>query len=93
MRAEVELVIPDDKRRFLLQVRLNDEWIGDLLFSSIAERAIMLGALTEGAVSVVRRPIPIADLSIVDAAARWMGQPNPPCDDLAPDDHWDHHPG
>ena len=70
MRADVELVLPDDQRRFLLQVRLNDEWVGDLLFSSIAERDIMLGALTEGAASVVRRPVPIADFSVVDVSCR-----------------------
>jgi hypothetical protein len=70
MRAEVELVLPDDRRRFLLRVRMNDEWVGDLVFGSIAERDTMLGVLTDGAVSVVSRPVPIADFSIVDAAVR-----------------------
>ena len=70
MRADVELVVPDDRRQLLLRVRLNDKWVGDLLFSSIAERDTLLGALTEGAVSVVTRPVPFADLSIVEAAVR-----------------------
>lgn len=68
MGAQVELVLPDDERRFLLRVRLNDEWVGDLLFSSPAERDTMLGALGEGDFSVVRRPMPLADLSIAEAA-------------------------
>ncbi len=66
MCAAVELVLPDDKLRFQLQVRLNDKWAGDLLFSSAADRDTMLNALTNGAVSVVTRPIPTADFSIVD---------------------------
>jgi hypothetical protein len=49
---------------------MNDEWVGDLVFGSIAERDTMLGVLTDGAVSVVSRPVPIADFSIVDAAVR-----------------------
>lgn len=66
MCAQVELVVPDDGRRCLLRVRLNDEWVGDLLFGAIAERDSMLRALADGAVSVVRRPVPITDFSIVD---------------------------
>lgn len=66
MRNQVELVLPDDTRRLLLQVRLNDEWVGDLLFSSADARDTVLGALTAGAVSVATRTIPLADMSIVD---------------------------
>lgn len=66
--AQVELVLPDDERRLLLRVRLNGERVGDLLFSANAERDAMLDALTEGAVSVARRPVPIADLSIAESA-------------------------
>ena len=73
-RAQVELVLPDDSRQFMLRVRMNDKWVGDLLFCSLAERDTMLGALTAGAVSVVRRPVPVSDFSFVDAASGSRNQ-------------------
>ncbi|MGH3949872.1 MAG: hypothetical protein ACRDSE_12210 [Pseudonocardiaceae bacterium] len=68
MRALVELVVPDDRCRFITRVHLNSDWVGDLLFSSVAERDLVLSALTAGDVHVVTRTVPRADLSIVEAA-------------------------
>lgn len=52
-----------------MRVRLNDEWVGDLLFSSLAQRASTLSALAEGAVSIARRPVPITDFAIAETPA------------------------
>lgn len=70
--AHLELVLPEDNHQYLLRVRLNDEWIGDLLFSSLAQRDSTLGALTEGAVSIARRPIPIADFTIAETPSALL---------------------
>lgn len=72
-RAHVEFVVPDDHRRALLRVRMDDEWVGDLLPSSVGARDALLGALTAGEFSVVAGRIFVPDLSIVEAGATADG--------------------
>lgn len=58
----IEFGVPEDELLLLLRVLLDGEWSGDLLFASSDARSAFLDALTSGAISVVRRPIPLADV-------------------------------
>lgn len=61
-RRRIEFGVPDDGRRLLLRVSLDGDWNGDLLFPSTDARSAFLDALTSGAISVVKRPIPLTDV-------------------------------
>lgn len=62
----VEFTVPDDPARSLVRVRMDGAWVGDLLPASVPDRESLLEALTAGAVSVVRCPIPLADPGIAE---------------------------
>ncbi len=61
-RRRIEFGVPDDDRRPLLRVWLDGDWNGDLLFPSTGARSAFVEALTSGAISVVKRPIPLTDV-------------------------------
>ena len=60
-RHRIEFGVPEDERRLLLRVWLDDDWSGDLLFDSSGVRSAFLDALSAGEISVVRRRIPLTD--------------------------------
>lgn len=60
-RHHVEFVLPEDQTQLLLRVLQDDDWAGDLLFTSEDARNAFLDALTAGEISVVRRHIPLTD--------------------------------
>ncbi|MCX6465274.1 MAG: hypothetical protein NTW05_17025 [Pseudonocardiales bacterium] len=64
--ARLELLRPDDARRGLLRVRLDGEWVGDLLLPSAGDRDRVLDALRSGAVDVVTGPVPAPDFAGFD---------------------------
>lgn len=71
--------MPEDERRLLLRVWLDDDWSGDLLFGSSDARSTFLDALTAGEISVVRRRIPLTDAcgELDIAPATRTGEPGP----------------
>lgn len=66
MTNEVALVLPADEKRLILRVEVDGAWAGDLLCTDASQRQALLGALSTGAVSVVTRPLPRPDWTIVD---------------------------
>jgi hypothetical protein len=41
----IEVILPDDRSRLFLRVRLDGDWAGDLLFASADDRSAFLDAL------------------------------------------------
>lgn len=73
MAGRVTLVLPADERRLIVRAELDGEWVGDLLCATASRRHALLDALTAGAVSVVTRPIPRPDWSVVEPPVPTVG--------------------
>lgn len=76
-RHRIEFGVPEDERRLLLRVWLDDDWSGDLLFDSPDARSAFLDALTAGEISVARRRIELTDVcaELDIAPAARTGEP------------------
>ena len=72
--------MPEDERRLLVRVWLDDDWSGDLLFDSSGARSAFMDALTACEISVVRRRIPLTDACReLDSAPATPEGANPDC--------------